>query len=174
MRSSKRWIILLMMALVPLVGIWALNNPGVVAKVFLNLGGIKQGEAFPEITGEEVEGEAFTLQAWKGKRYIAMIGRIDCEVCQSSYPTLEKNRDILKNVPFVMIGKGEKEEYRQVKTEHAFPFPIVYADEQIQKDLNIKVFPTFYLVGEDGKVIQRLDGFDEEEFSKMLDELKKG
>ncbi|WP_129730186.1 TlpA family protein disulfide reductase [Ectobacillus funiculus] len=174
MKSNKRWILLFMMAIVPLVGIWAMNNPGVVAQVFLNLGGIKQGEAFPQISGEEVEGDSFRLESWKGKRYVVMVARIDCEVCQSTYPTLEKNRDILQKYHFVMVGKGEKEAYRQVKAEHAFPFPIVYADEQIQKDLKIKVFPTFYLIDEEGKVIQRLDGFDEGKFLKMLDELKKG
>lgn len=36
------------------------------------------------------------------------------------------------------------------------------------KALKIKVFPTFYLIDEEGKVIRRMDGFDQGEFLKML------
>lgn len=47
---------------------WAMNNPGAAAQVFKILGGIKQGEVFPQISGEEVEGDSFRLESWKGKR----------------------------------------------------------------------------------------------------------
>lgn len=161
---------ILIMAIIPIVGIWALNNPGLVAKVFLNLGGLKEGQVFPIVHGEEVNGDSFNLESGKGKPYVVMVARIDCEVCKSSYPTLEKYNDRLKDMNFVMIGKGGKEEYLQVKTEHNFSFPIVYADEQIQTDLKIKVFPTFYFIDEEGKIFERLDGFDEDKFLKMLDE----
>ncbi|MBM7652792.1 TlpA family protein disulfide reductase [Neobacillus cucumis] len=174
MRSNKRWILILFMAIIPIIGIWALNNPSIMAKTFLNLGGIKEGEAFPTVKGEEVSGESFVLASGKGKPHVVMIARIDCEVCQSTYPTLEKNKDLLRNANFVMIGKGGKEEYLQVKTEHNFSFPIVYADEQIQKDLKIKVFPTFYFIDKEGKIYKRLDGFDKDEFIKTLKEMKKG
>jgi peroxiredoxin len=160
------------MAIVPIIGIWVLNNPGIMAQAFLNLGGLKEGEDFPKVQGEEVEGAAFSLESRTGMPYVVMIARIDCEVCQSTYPTLEENTDLLKETNFVMIGKGGKEEYRQVKTKHDFSFPIIYADEQIQKDLHIKVFPTFYFIDKKGKIMKRLDGFDEGEFLKMMDELK--
>jgi peroxiredoxin len=171
--NNKKWIVIFIMAIIPIVGIWALNNPNIVAKAFLNLGGIKEGEVFPLVRGQEVNGESYNLESKKGKPYVVMIARIDCEVCQSSYPTLEKNKGLLKETNFVMIGKGSMEEYRQVKTEHNFSFPIVYADEQIQKDLKIKVFPTFYFIDKDGKIIKRLDGFEEEEVLNMMNELTK-
>jgi thiol-disulfide isomerase/thioredoxin len=174
MKNNKRWILILFMAVIPILGIWALNNPGFVAKAFLNLGGIKEGEMFPAVQGEEVSGESFVLESGRGKPYVAMIARIDCEVCKSSYPILEENAELLNEMNFVMIGKGGKEEYLQVRTDHNFSFPILYADEQIQKDLKIKVFPTFYFIDNEGKIMKRLDGFDEKEFLKSVEELKEG
>lgn len=161
------------MAIIPIVGIWILNNPGIMAQAFLNLGGMKEGEDFPMVHGEEVEGDSFHLESLKGKPYVVMVARIDCEVCKSSYPTLENSKDLLKEANFVMIGKGGKEEYKQVKKDHDFSFPIVYADEQIQKDLKIKVFPTFYFIDKNGKVMKRLDGYEKEKVLKLLNEWTK-
>ncbi|MFC4767339.1 TlpA family protein disulfide reductase [Effusibacillus consociatus] len=172
MKKIKKWILLFIVAAIPIAGIWAAKNPKILVEAFVDLGGLKKGDIFPTISGHDVEGTPLSFDLFKGKKYIVMMGKIDCGVCQSSYPTLEKWKERYPDIPFVMVGKGGKEEYAKVKQKHHFQFPILDADEEIQAALKMKVFPVFYVVDQSGKVAKRMNGFNADEFNDLIKKVR--
>jgi peroxiredoxin len=153
-------------------GIWAYNNPEAAIDTFFDLGGNEEGETLPLITGQEVSGDKLSLKQYKGEKFVVMLGKIDCEVCHKSYPTLEKLKTEHPDTKFVLIGQGDKEAYAKVKEEHNFEFPLISASKDIQKKMNFKTFPIFYLVDEKGTIVKRLDGFNKKELNNLLSEGK--
>ncbi|MEI3597648.1 MULTISPECIES: TlpA family protein disulfide reductase [unclassified Oceanobacillus] len=171
MKRLFKWTFLIFIALIPIILIYVINNPKGVAEIFVDMGGFDKGDKLPYISGEEVEGKEYNTKELRDNRFIIMVSKSDCEVCKSAYPTLKKLKE--EKTPFVMVGKGDKKEYEQVKKNHNFNFPIIIADKKIQSDLKMKVFPVFYVVDENGTIIKRLNGFNEEDFNELLKEVEK-
>ncbi|MCT9853028.1 TlpA disulfide reductase family protein [Priestia megaterium] len=151
-------------------GIWAYNNPQAAIETFFDMGGNEEGESIPLITGKEVNGDTISLKQYEGNKFVVMLGKIDCEVCQKAYPTLEKLKAEHPDTRFVLIGQGSPQAYAKVKKEHGFEFPLISASKDIQKQMNFKTFPVFYLVDKNGVIVKRLNGFDKEKLQNILNE----
>ncbi len=170
--SWKKKIFIISSGILLVLIIWAVSHPKEVLLTFVDLGGLEKGDPFPELTGLEENGEPFDFNEYNGKTFIAMIAKIDCEVCKSSYPTLEKWDEEYPDIPFFMVGKGEPGEYSQTKEDHKFTFPILITDQKVEENLKIKVFPVFYIVNSSGIVEDLMVGFDQKEFSKLIDQTR--
>ncbi len=167
----KKFFLIAGISLVVLIlgaGIWAYNNPQAAIEVVFDMGGIEEGEDMPLVSGSEVDGGTASLDEYQGKKFVVMVGRVDCDVCKESYQTLEKLDEDFSETSFVMIGEGDQTEYAKVKKNHNFTFPIISANEDIKKEMNFKTFPVFYLIDEQGKVAQRLNGYDEKQLEDLL------
>ncbi|MGC5328094.1 TlpA family protein disulfide reductase [Brevibacillus sp. SYSU BS000544] len=169
MKGIIKWVLLIVIACIPLTGIYVLNNKGLVAELFMDTGGFQPGEAFPLASGTEVGGTSIHLEDYKGKKFVAMIANITCEVCKSSYPTIKQWNQLYPDIPLVMIGIGGKEEYNTVKQKMQLPAPILHADDQIQAMYRMKITPVFYVVDKNGIVVDRMNGFRVKDFKKFMD-----
>ncbi|MED0965362.1 TlpA disulfide reductase family protein [Bacillus paramycoides] len=173
MKKYIKWILLITLFLVAGGGIWAVTNPKAALEIFVDFGGINEGEGMPLITGTEVNGETTSLEKFKGEKYVLMVGKVDCEVCQKTYPVLKNLKNEHPKTNFIMIGQGDKNEYAQTKQKNGFEFPIISADSKISEEMNLKIYPVFYLVNEKGEVEKRSNGFEEPELQEMLRKAEK-
>ncbi|MEY8348875.1 redoxin domain-containing protein [Bacillus cereus] len=173
MKKYIKWILLIMLFLVAGGGIWAVTNPKAALETFVDFGGLDEGEKMPLVTGTEVNGDTVSLEKFKGERYVLMVGKVDCEVCQKTYPILKNLKSEHPKANFIMIGQGDKNEYAQTKQKNGFEFPIISADSKISKEMNFKIYPVFYLVNEKGEIEQRSNGFEESELQEILREAEK-
>ena len=170
--KRNRIIILTLLILIISAGLWITSNPKAVVNLFVDTGGLDEGQTFPAISGMEVEGEQISLDRYNGKPYLVMMAKIDCPVCHSTYPKLELMQEKYPNIPFLIIGEGTKQEYQNVKQEHNFSFPIIKADKKIIKSTNLVATPTFYLIGEDGVIEKKEVGFNPNQFEKLLKQVE--
>ncbi|WP_028594394.1 TlpA family protein disulfide reductase [Paenibacillus assamensis] len=172
MKMIRKVVVLCLLAIIPIVGIYVINNPMMIMEAFADLGGFQKGDAFPVVKGEDVHNKEFSLEDYKGKPFIIMMAKIDCEICKQSYPYLadwEKNNS---DIPFVMVGQGGREQYKAVWQEQQFQFPILDADNQIQESLKMKIFPVFYAVDANGEIKKRMNGYDEGDLKAMVNEVR--
>jgi len=169
MKGIVKWVLLVVVAVIPMSGIYVLNNKGLVAEIFMDTGGFQPGEGFPFAVGKEIAGTELNLEAYKGKKFVAMIASSTCEVCKSSYPTIKQWDQLYPEMPLVMIGIGGKEEYSEVKQKFQFPFPILHADDAIQQTYRMKVTPVFYVVDQNGVVQDRMNGFRVKDFREFME-----
>ncbi|MBD2865067.1 TlpA family protein disulfide reductase [Paenibacillus oceani] len=161
-------VLLLAAALVPLAGVYVLNNATLVAEWLTDTGGFHTGETLPSVTGEEVDGGTIDTARYRGMKFVAMIAKIDCESCKSSYPVLQKWSELYPETPLVMIGVGGKEAYGEVKRDLQFSFPLLAADRTAQDRLRIKITPVFYAMDEQGTIIERMNGYRVKDFQKFM------
>ncbi|MGE5702744.1 MAG: TlpA family protein disulfide reductase [Clostridia bacterium] len=173
MKHWFKWILLLFVAIIPLAGIYLFNNPVLVTEMFTDTGGFSKGERLPLVKAEEVLGGTVDMQQYKGKPFVAMMAKIDCETCKSSYPMLQKWTQLYPEVPLVMLGVGSKDEYAKVKNKLNFPFPLLLADEAMQAEYRMKITPVFYFVDENQTIVERMNGFRIKEFESLMESVKR-
>ncbi|MGC5328583.1 TlpA family protein disulfide reductase [Brevibacillus sp. SYSU BS000544] len=169
MRNGFKWFILLLVAIVPLIGIYIVNNPMLMTEVLVDTGGFAKGESLPLMTGEDVTGGKVDISAYQGKSFVVMMAKIDCETCKSSYPMLQQWQANYPNTPLVMLGVGTKDEYAQVKRKMNFQFPLVTLDDEKQNLYRMKITPVFYLIDASGKVADRMNGYRVKEFQAFME-----
>mgnify|MGYP001306812835 CR=1 FL=1 len=163
-----KWVLLIFLALIPIIGIYILNNPKQVIETFVDMGGFNKGDKLPHISGMEVGGNVYNVNQLNNENFILMISKSDCEVCKSAYPTIKELLEKDDTTEFLMVGKGEIDEYENIKIEYNFDFPILIADEKLESQLKMKVFPVFYAIDHNGIIVKRMNGFSEEDFKKLV------
>jgi|GEM_PF-5906194 len=169
MKQWIRWLLLLSLALVPLAGIYVMKNASLVTELMVDTGGYAKGEALPFVKGKEVTGGMVDMEQYRGKPLVVMLAASDCGTCKSSYPLLQKWQETYPDVPLVMLGTGDEEEYARVKREMQFTFPILVLDQPLEETYRLKITPVFYHVNENGKIAGRLNGFTVKSFRSFME-----
>ena len=145
----------------------------------LNLFGMA---ARPDLTGKpapafEVKtlgGATFSLAALKGKPVLLDFWATWCGPCRRSMPVLEQISREFKNSDLVILGVNTGED-REVVEEFLkktpFEYPAVLSGESgILESYKITAYPTFILIGRDGKIVANQVGFaGEDQLRQMLD-----
>lgn len=113
----------------------------------------------PDFNVSSLDGEHFSNFKLEGERALLMFWAPWCGVCRRELPKLSKyyTQDMPNDLQILTIAssasRGEVEQY---VNEHprTFVFPTAYdANKSIGKDFNIRAFPTYVLLDEDGSII---------------------
>ena len=114
------------------------------------------GKEAPLFRGVSLDGKTYNLAELKGKPVLLDFWATRCGPCIRSMPTLEKIHADYRDQGLVVLGidVGEKretvEKFLQTKP---IPYPVIMGDEAgIPAAYGITVYPTFVMIGPDGKV----------------------
>jgi thiol-disulfide isomerase/thioredoxin/outer membrane lipoprotein-sorting protein len=123
------------------------------------------GREAPAFTGVSLDGKVYSLEALKGKTVLLDFWASWCGPCIRSMPTLEQLQADYAAQGLVVLGidVGESRETVEkfLKTK-PMPYPVIMGDESgIPAAYNATVFPTFVLIGPDGKIAAHQFGFNE-------------
>ena len=123
------------------------------------------GKDAPSFRGVSLDGKAYSLDALKGKAVLLDFWASWCGPCVRSMPTLERLHEEYQAKGLVILGidVGEKRETVEkfLKTK-AVPYPVIMGDEAgIPAAYGVNVFPTFVMIGPDGKIVAHQLGLSE-------------
>jgi len=123
------------------------------------------GKDAPAFRGVSLDGKAYSLAELKGKPILLDFWASWCGPCIRSMPTVEKLNEEYRAQGLVIlaIDVGEKRETVEkfLKTKNV-PYPVIMGDEAgIPGAYGISAFPTFVMIGTDGKVAAHQIGFTE-------------
>ena len=123
------------------------------------------GKVAPSFRGVSLDGKAYSLDALKGKAVLLDFWASWCGPCVRSMPTLERLHQEYQSKGLVVLGidVGENRETVEkfLKTK-GIPYPIIMGDEAgIPAAYGVNVFPTFVMIGTDGKIASHQLGLNE-------------
>ena len=140
---------------------------------------IKVGDMMPAFTIVSDNGAEFKSSSLQGKVVLLTFFATWCPPCQKELAAVKetlwpKYKD---NANFVMLVIGREHsdaELAKYNEQKGFEFKL-YPDKDraIYGKFAKSLIPRVYLVGKDGKVIRKSIGYDEAEFSELMDQIEK-
>jgi thiol-disulfide isomerase/thioredoxin len=121
------------------------------------------GKDAPGFELKGVDAKPYSLAAFKGKPVLLDFWATWCGPCKKSSPVVEKIYKEYGNQGLVVLGINSGEDAKTVETflkKTPMGYPAVLGGEsRILEDYQVNAFPTFVLIGPDGKVAAYEVGF---------------
>ncbi|MDR4506328.1 MAG: redoxin domain-containing protein [Candidatus Scalindua sp.] len=117
----------------------------------------------PPFSLTDMEGNQFSLNEAEGKAVIIHFWATWCESCREELPALEETWKKLRGMDFQVVGivsdKDSAGAVRDFVSKQNLTFPIlVDSMGKTYQSYLVKVLPTTYIVGKDGKIASRATG----------------
>ncbi len=120
------------------------------------------GRAASPLELEDLEGRRHDLKAHRGKVVLVNFWATWCEPCRHEMPSIQRLRDRLGDTRFAVLPVNVDEPEARVRRyvdEVRLDLPIVLdPGKRVTSQWGVKVLPSTFLVGPDGRVRYRLVG----------------
>jgi thiol-disulfide isomerase/thioredoxin len=126
-----------------------------------------------EFTLSALQGGKLALNSLKGKVLILDFWATWCGPCRFQHPLYEKVKRQFKGkdaVVFLSVNADDdRSAVKPFVAEAKWAGPIYYEDGMVRA-LNVTSMPTTIIIGKQGRIVNRMEGFDETRFVDMLTE----
>ncbi|MCB1586069.1 MAG: TlpA disulfide reductase family protein [Gammaproteobacteria bacterium] len=120
----------------------------------------------PNFNLKSLSGENYQLSDLKGKKVVVYFFAPWCNVCHLSASNLNDLREARTNDELEILAVGLSYEYpaeiQDFANELQLNIPVLYGTNQQMEDYQIKGFPTYFVIDEDGRVTHRSVGYSTE------------
>jgi len=123
------------------------------------------GKDAPSFRGVSLDGKAYSLETLKGKAVLLDFWASWCVPCIRSMPIVEKLHEDYRAQGLVVlavdVGENRETVEKFLKTR-TIPYPVIMGDEAgIPGAYGVSAFPTFVMIGPDGKIASHQIGLNE-------------
>lgn len=128
----------------------------------------------PTTVFKTFSGESFTLSAEDKEVTLLVFWATWCQPCLMEIPALvqlhEKYQSRKFRVVSVNVDDSEGQKVRAIIREYGINYPTLIGTEDIMKQFGgIVALPTSFLIGRDGRIVEKLQGLKrEEEMERMV------
>ena len=121
------------------------------------------GDVAPDFQLEDTKGKKVSLSELRGKVVMVNLWATWCPPCIEEMPSMERLHEVMAGEDFVMLAINTEQNGRTVVPEFLqktpYTFPILYDDKGVvQKLYGVYKFPESFIVGKDGKVVEKIIG----------------
>lgn len=124
------------------------------------------GKPAPDFSLQSLDGKTYQLSQYKGKKVLVYFFAPWCGVCHLSGGNLNDLRaarsDDELEILVVGLSYEHAAEIQDFANDLQLTMPVLYGQEQQMLDFQIKGFPTYFVIDEQGNVIHRSVGYSTE------------
>lgn len=137
-------------------------------------------KSIPPTTVQTLDGGSLNLDSLKGKPYLLTFWSTTCPGCVGEIPVLEALDHKMQGSGFRIIAVAmpydETPAIQAMRAQKGISYTIAHDQSgELSKQFDVRVTPTSFLVGPDGKVaVQKLGEWDAAELEQKVRELMKG
>jgi thiol-disulfide isomerase/thioredoxin len=121
------------------------------------------GKAAAAFDIKSVDGKSYSLASLKGKPVLLDFWATWCGPCRAAMPVVEKMYQDFKAQGFVVLAVDAGEERATVEEflkKAPLPYPVLLSGaSNIAESYHVQAFPTFVMIGRDGKIVAHQIGF---------------
>lgn len=117
--------------------------------------GLKAGTPAPSFTLPDLDGNAVSLEDFRGQQVLLAFTDPDCGPCDALAPHLTRlhREHAANNLAVVLVGRGDVEANRKKAAEHGFEFPVVIQEGwKLSRQYGIFATPVAFLIDEKGTI----------------------
>lgn len=138
---------------------------------------VSVGDLLPDFSTRDVHEKPVTLAAKTGKLLIVNVWATWCGPCRYELPSLDRLAEILgpKQVSIVGVSVDEDSHVlREYLIEHKVRFPSYWDPQRHITDeiLGVRVFPSTFFVGADGRLKKVVEGWREWDAPESVAEIR--
>ncbi len=136
-----------------------------------------KGDRAPDFKAVTREGVEISLADYHGKVVVLDFFATWCSPCRQLTSLLidierRSKGSALKIIGMNVEDSGEKKITAYIR-EKGINYPLVYANDRVQSLYGVKSLPTLYIVGKDGTIAGRFQGFNQDIANSIESLLKK-
>lgn len=125
------------------------------------------GDLAPEFELTSTTGEKVSLSSLKGNVVVLDFWGTWCAPCKKISPEIQKLADTYKDKPVRILGLSVRETsddaVANYTKEHGYTYTqLLKADDVAKKLYKVKIYPTFFVIGKDGEILQMSPGVADE------------
>jgi thiol-disulfide isomerase/thioredoxin len=118
-------------------------------------------QVMPAVSLQNLQGNSVKLDAYKGKTVVLNFWATWCEPCRSEMPSLAQLQEILGS-DVVVVAANYKEGHAKIEQFiQSSGLKLVWLrdpDGAAAKALDVRIFPTTYIIGPSGKPLRKIVG----------------
>lgn len=137
---------------------------------------VAEGFPFPPLTLNYLEGNTLSTQSFQGKLVVLNVWATWCPPCRREMPSLERLSKALDPQRFAVIGLSTDAD-AMLASEFLLQNGITFANffdqnGKLARELNLKVYPETFVIGPDGRLVERIAGLREWDSPEMIAHLE--
>lgn len=118
------------------------------------------GAEAPDIVGQDLDGHLLDLKDYRGRVVVISFWFTGCQPCISAIPEERKLIEKFKDRPFALLGVSRDNDIelsRKTAAEHDITWSCWFdgVNGPIHHDYDIRGWPTFYLLDQNGRIVQK-------------------
>ena len=140
--------------------------------------GVRAEQLAPDFTLQRISGDPVSLKQFKGNIVLLDFWATWCPPCRKSIPELVELQEKHKDKGLVVLGISVDDPHmvndnylRAFMEKFRINYRILRSTNEVEKDyFGAKEFPipTMFIIGKDGKIIKKMEGFRPGYLDKML------
>ena len=106
----------------------------------------------PPLSGVDLAGKAVDIAQLKGKPVVLYFWASWCGACKLTSPTVSQYAGSHPDVTVIGVAMDEEDAVRAYLKDHERHFPVLVADEKLQRDWPVRALPTTVVLDKQGQI----------------------
>lgn len=123
----------------------------------------RDAQIAPDFTLKNLGGEPVSLSQYRGKVVLLNFWASWCPPCKAEMPSMERLQEVFGDKDFIILAVNVEADGPELVPafleKNPYTFPVLYDNKGVVQQLySVFKFPESFIIGKDGKIVQKVVG----------------